>query len=44
MEMTLAKCKALRPGGKWGYYLFPECYNYDGDKACSDKVGEENNQ
>ncbi len=35
MEKTLQTCKDMRPGGKWGYYLYPECYNYKGAKECS---------
>ncbi|XP_039338608.1 hyaluronidase-1 isoform X3 [Mauremys reevesii] len=29
MEQTLALGKSLRPGGFWGFYGFPSCYNYD---------------
>lgn len=28
MEQTLALGKTLRPGGFWGFYGFPNCYNY----------------
>ncbi|XP_069485218.1 hyaluronidase-5-like [Ambystoma mexicanum] len=29
MLETLALGKSLRPATFWGYYLFPQCYNYD---------------
>ncbi|XP_067417242.1 hyaluronidase-1 [Emydura macquarii macquarii] len=29
MEQTLALGKSLRPGGFWGFYGFPDCYNND---------------
>ncbi|XP_078696188.1 hyaluronidase-1-like isoform X1 [Branchiostoma floridae x Branchiostoma belcheri] len=28
MGETLNLVKSLRPGGFWGFYLFPECYNF----------------
>nr|XP_033814976.1 hyaluronidase-like isoform X2 [Geotrypetes seraphini] len=29
MSSTLLLVKQLRPDGFWGYYLYPDCYNYD---------------
>ncbi|KAL8212295.1 UNVERIFIED_CONTAM: hypothetical protein K2H54_042442 [Gekko kuhli] len=29
MEQTLLLGKTLRPGGFWGFYGFPNCYNYE---------------
>ncbi|XP_030072870.1 hyaluronidase [Microcaecilia unicolor] len=29
MNSTLLVAKQLRPDGFWGYYLYPDCYNYD---------------
>ncbi|XP_077182089.1 hyaluronidase-1 isoform X1 [Paroedura picta] len=29
MEQTLVLGKTLRPGGFWGFYGFPNCYNYE---------------
>jgi len=36
METTLMKGRQLRPSGKWGFYGFPRCFNYEkGEKTCA---------
>ncbi|CAI9554663.1 unnamed protein product [Staurois parvus] len=37
---TLALSRKLRPGGLWGLYGFPNCYNYDYKKALYNYTGE----
>ncbi|XP_054476222.1 hyaluronidase-5-like [Anoplopoma fimbria] len=32
--------KALRPNRLWGYYLYPDCYNYDYNKDMAGFTGE----
>ncbi len=33
-ELTLNKVRELRPGGKWGYYGFPNCYGQYVGQYC----------
>ncbi|XP_019627870.1 PREDICTED: hyaluronidase-1-like [Branchiostoma belcheri] len=52
MEDTLTLVKSLRPGGFWGFYLFPDCYNTPGSirsrkgktYGCPQKVQDQNDK
>ncbi|XP_034541920.1 hyaluronidase PH-20-like [Notolabrus celidotus] len=49
MERTLSLGIGERPSCLWGFYLFPECYNYNWRKSdytgkCSAKTQKKNNQ
>ncbi|XP_029379517.1 hyaluronidase-1-like [Echeneis naucrates] len=49
MEMTIKLAVSLRPSRRWGFYLFPNCFNYGWKKAnytgkCSAKVKKQNNR
>ncbi|KAI7811890.1 hyaluronidase PH-20 precursor [Triplophysa rosa] len=49
MEETLTLGVALRPQYLWGYYLFPDCYNYDFEDenytgVCSEHTKQLNNE
>ncbi|CAH1796278.1 unnamed protein product, partial [Owenia fusiformis] len=44
MEQTVKISNETRPGGYWGYYLFPECYNYAGTRQCSTKTKQQNDK
>ncbi|EEB14204.1 Hyalurononglucosaminidase, putative [Pediculus humanus corporis] len=46
MLETLEDVKKLRPGGKWGYYGFPYCYNYrvNNTPECPEIAVRENNE
>ncbi|KAL4221646.1 Hyaluronidase [Mactra antiquata] len=39
MKSTLEMCKSLRPGGLWGFYGFPNCYNdKPGEEYCTENT------
>ncbi|XP_054476528.1 hyaluronidase-1-like isoform X2 [Anoplopoma fimbria] len=49
MEKTISLGIGERPSRRWGFYLFPDCFNYDWKKPgytgkCSKKIQEQNNQ
>ncbi|XP_058047281.1 hyaluronidase isoform X1 [Ahaetulla prasina] len=39
MRDTLLLAEDMRPGGYWGYYLYPDCYNYDYKKKPEQYTG-----
>lgn len=49
MSGMLAVGRAMRPNYLWGFYLFPNCYNYGWEKPdytgrCSKKVRRQNDE
>ncbi|XP_035521697.1 hyaluronidase PH-20-like [Morone saxatilis] len=49
MEKTISLGIGERPSRRWGFYLFPDCFNYGWDKPgytgkCSTKTQKQNNQ
>ncbi|XP_029993510.1 hyaluronidase-5-like [Sphaeramia orbicularis] len=49
MEKTISLGIGERPSRRWGFYLFPDCFNYGWDKPdytgkCSAKTQKQNNQ
>ncbi|XP_068459772.1 hyaluronidase-5-like [Clinocottus analis] len=49
MEKTISLGVGERPSRRWGFYLFPDCYNYGWEKPgytgkCSAVTQEQNNQ
>uniref|UniRef100_W5NA58 Hyaluronidase n=1 Tax=Lepisosteus oculatus TaxID=7918 RepID=W5NA58_LEPOC len=40
MEGTLRLGRAMRPGGLWGFYGFPACYNYQYKNSTANYSGE----
>ncbi|KAM9311719.1 hyaluronidase-1-like [Gastrophryne carolinensis] len=39
MSDTVLFAREIRPNGLWGYYLFPDCYNYDYKQHPDDYTG-----
>lgn len=49
MEKTISLGVGERPSRRWGFYLFPDCYNYDWGKTnytgeCSNKTQKQNDK
>ncbi|XP_056243843.1 hyaluronidase-like isoform X2 [Seriola aureovittata] len=49
MERTISLGNGERPSRRWGFYLFPDCFNYGWEKPgytgkCSKKTQKQNNQ
>ncbi|CAG5957542.1 unnamed protein product [Menidia menidia] len=49
MEKTISLGIGARPSRRWGFYLFPDCFNYGWEKQnytgkCSSKIQKQNNQ
>ncbi|XP_072241377.1 hyaluronidase PH-20 [Leuresthes tenuis] len=49
MEKTISLGIGERPSRRWGFYLFPDCFNYGWEKPgytgkCSTNIQEQNNQ
>ncbi|XP_026168108.1 hyaluronidase PH-20 [Mastacembelus armatus] len=49
MEKTISLGTSERPRQRWGFYLFPDCFNYDWDTPvytgkCPKKTQKQNNQ
>lgn len=47
MDRTVQLGHVLRPKALWGYYLYPDCYNYDKtgkNLTCRDSVLQQNNE
>lgn len=49
MSGILAKGREMRPNYLWGFYLFPNCYNYGWEKPgytgqCSEEVRRQNDE
>jgi len=45
MQKTLEACQRHRPRGYWGFYGFPNCYNYEqGQNTCSSRTKDLNDE